>query len=86
MEGAFWALPTLLTFSLLISEDFLVFFLDFPAIAVFSAHLSEGIKRLRSLRKERKGQKSSQISKEKANKVLQGNPFLADWCLMLQMS
>ena len=34
---------TLLTFSLLISEDFW-HIPDFPAIAVFSAHLVEGIK------------------------------------------
>ena len=58
---------SLLTFSLLISED-LWLFLIFPAIAVFSAHLSEGAKTLRSLRKERKTQKSSLISKEKVNK------------------
>ena len=34
---------TLLAFSLLVSEDFWPF-LIFPAIAIFSAHLSEGIK------------------------------------------
>ena len=44
-------------------------FLIFQAIAVFSSHLSEGIKIPRSLRKERKPQKSSLISKEKVNKV-----------------
>ena len=44
---------TLLTFYLLTSEDFW-FFLIFPAIAGFSAHLSEGIETLRSPRKERK--------------------------------
>ena len=37
----------------------------FLAIAVFSAHLSEGLKTLRSLRKERKNQKSSLIGKER---------------------
>ena len=37
----------------------------FPAIGVFSAHLPEGAKALRLLRKERKTQKSSQISQEK---------------------
>ena len=41
----------------------------FPPIAVFSAHLSEVIKGLRSLRKKRKTQKSSLLSKEKVNKV-----------------
>ena len=53
----------LLSLSLLISED-LCLSLDFPAIAVLSAHLSEGTKTLRSLRKERKTQKSSLISKQ----------------------
>ena len=57
----------MLAFSLLTIEDF-CFFLIFPAIAVFSAHLSEGIKTLQSMRKERKTQKPSLISKEKVNK------------------
>ena len=43
-------------------------FLIFQAIAVFSAHLLEGVKRLLALRKSRKTQKSSLISKEKVNK------------------
>ena len=42
----------------------------FLAIAVFSAHLLHASKTLRSLRKERKTQKSSLISKEKVNKVV----------------
>ena len=54
-----------------------------PAIAVFSAHLQEGIKtlrslrkerKLRSLRKERKTQKSSLISKEKVKKGIWALP------------
>ena len=44
-----------------------VFFLIFPAIAVLSAHWEEGTETLRSLRKERKSQKSSLISEEKVN-------------------
>ena len=46
-----WCSPTLSTFSLLTSEDFWLF-LDFPAFAMFSAYLLEGIKTLRSLREE----------------------------------
>ena len=45
----------------------------FLAIAVFSACLSEGIKTQRSLRKERKTQKPSLISKEKVNKAFPCN-------------
>ena len=44
-----------------------MFFLIFPAIAVFSGHLLDGPKTLPSLRKERKSQKSSQIRKDKVN-------------------
>ena len=45
-------------------------FLLFPAIVVFSAHFSEGTtKALRSLRRERKAQRSSLISTEKVNKA-----------------
>ena len=61
-------LLSLLAFFLLISEDF-CFFLILLAIAVFSAHLSEGLKTLRSLRKESKTQKSSRGTKEKVNNV-----------------
>ena len=43
------------------------FLLIFAAIAVFSAHMSEGLDTLRSLRKERKTQKSSLMSKDKVN-------------------
>ena len=39
---------TLLTFSLLINEDFWLFLLIFSALAVFSAHLSEDAETLRS--------------------------------------
>ena len=58
----------MVTFSLLIIEDPWLL-LDFPATAVFAAHLSEGIQALRSLRKERKTPKSSLISKGKVNRV-----------------
>ena len=59
--------------TLLTSSDYKLvrisgFFLILTAIAVFSAHLLEGIKTLRSLRKESITQKSSLISKEKVNK------------------
>ena len=59
-----------LTFSLLISEDFWLF-LDLLQqwLSALSAHLSEGTKKLRSLRKERKTQTSSLIGKEQVNKV-----------------
>ena len=61
-----------------VREDFC--FIDFPAIAVFSANLSEGINSLRSLRKERETQKSSLISKEKVNKDMcfLDNPYPFD--------
>ena len=49
-------------------------FLSFEAIAVFSAHLPEGVKTLRSLRKERETKKSSLIGKEEANKEKQAQP------------
>ena len=59
---------TFLIFSLLISEDFWVF-LSFPSDrSIFSTFVGR-IKTLRSLRKERRTQKSSLISKEKVNKV-----------------
>ena len=45
------------------------FSLIFPAIAVFSVHLSEGTSTQWSLSEERKTQKSWAISKEKVNKV-----------------
>ena len=48
------------------------FFLIVPAVAAFLAHLLEGTKTLRSLRKDRNTQKSSLISKEKVNKVMSG--------------
>ena len=57
----------LVDLSLLISED--VWLLSiFPAIAVSSAHLLEGIKTLQSLKKGRKPLKSLLISKEKVYK------------------
>ena len=69
-KGALGSGILLLTLSLLISEDFWLS-LDLPSdCAVFSAHLSEGIKTLRSLRRERKTQKSSPVSEERVNKIL----------------
>ena len=53
--------------TMIISEDFWVL-LHFP-------HLSEGTKALRSLRKERKKQKSALLIKEKVN-----NKLLAQFC------
>ena len=46
------------------------FSLIFPAVAVFSAHFSEGTQILRLLGKESKNQKPLLISKEKVNKAL----------------
>ena len=59
---------SLLNFSLRVSEDFLIF----QAIAVLSEHLSEGTNTQRLVRRERKTQQSSLISKEKVSKVLPG--------------
>ena len=59
-------------------------FLDFPTDRSISAHLSEGIKTLRSLRKERKTQKSSLTSEEKVAKVMGSlleHSFLEHFCL-----
>ena len=67
---------SLLTFSLLTTEDFWLFPDYFWRSQYFhSAHLWEDIKPLRSLRKESKTQKSSLITKEKVNKVFSKSFF-----------
>ena len=80
-----WATDsTLLTFSLLISEDFWLF-LDFPSDRSIFSTVVGGRKTLRSLRKERKTQKSSLTSREKVHKVRK--PWWASlvqtwgWCI-----
>ena len=62
-------IPTLLTFSLLICEDFPVSLGFSPAIAVFLNSPASAVKTLQLLGKSGKGPKSSLFSKEKVNRV-----------------
>ena len=61
----------MLALSLLIGEDFWLS-LNFPEIALFSAHFSEGIRTLPSLRKEKQTQKSSLILGERQSIAQKG--------------
>ena len=71
-------LKNLVTFSLLISEDFWLF-LDSPAIARLSGHLSEGTKTMRSLGKRRKPRNRHQLARKRLTKKFSRSPFRTDF-------